>query len=92
MCKRVTASPGSGWEQREDLGVQGMAAIAAQKGTVLLRLCTLPWKQSWILNRDVRVCGHEPTVCCPFGLTSFCSSPRMVTAALHSVGGREAYA
>lgn len=59
-----------------------------REGTVLPRLCTLPWKQSWILNRDA--CGREPTVCCPFGLPSGCPSPSVVVTALCQVGGRAA--
>lgn len=68
------------------------AASATQERTVLPRLCALPWKQSWILNRDARGRGREPTVCCPFGLTSCCPSPGSVVAALCPAGGRGAEA
>lgn len=59
-CKgSLLAGPGSGWERQEDLVVQSAAATAAQEGTMLPWLCTLPWKQSWILNRDALLCGCE---------------------------------
>lgn len=56
--KSLLAGLGSGWEQQEDLAAQSAAATAtdAREGTVLLWLCTLPWKQSWIFNGDV--CMH----------------------------------
>lgn len=82
-ARRVTAgSPGRG------LSGVGHGARPLREGTALPWLCTLPWKQSRIVNRDA--CGCEPTVCWPFGLTSCCPSASVVVTVLCQVGGRGA--
>lgn len=92
--ERVRGHRWQGRGRQEDLAVQSAAAAASatQERTVLPRLCALPWKQSWILNRDARGRGREPTVCCPFGLTACCPSPGSVVAAPCPAGGRGAEA